>query len=240
MGMSGGDSLPGLEASAISGLFETWSDGGLWADVNWLADRFWASEKDDRLVAWHHLVMAVGNFKRQRGRRLQPPLLAPRLDVQPRRLSGAFVLPESEPVVVIEVDDPASWSLLEKRLPGAAVATVTTLLAALWPERHFVFDWRVRAAANGLRVLSGLETTAGVEPEGSKSPKLTLDDYCIVRDWILDAAERTGEPLVAIERALYRLSQKASKAKRKAEGRGKAAQTWSEYADEIASVVAAL
>jgi hypothetical protein len=233
--MSGGETLPGLEARVIRKLSETWSDDGLWADVSWLADRFWVSEKDEQLVAWHHLVMAVGNFKRQSGRRLKPPLLAARLEIHPRRLSEFFALPASEPTVVIDADDPSSWGMLENRLPGAAVATTTTLLAALWPERHFVFDWRVRTAANALQLFAGLETTPGVKRDGRSAPKLTLEDYRIVRTWMLGAAARTGEPLVAIERSLYRLSQKVPKA-----NKGKAARTWSQYADEVARIVSAL
>lgn len=60
--------------------------------------------------------------------------------------------------------------MLSGSLPGAGVATTTTILAALWPNQHFIFDWRVHAAANALRIEAGLGATSDVEPTSVYSP----------------------------------------------------------------------
>ncbi len=43
----------------------------VWRNILWVAEQFWEAQAatDDvrRLESWHHLVMAVGNFKRQGG-----------------------------------------------------------------------------------------------------------------------------------------------------------------------------
>jgi len=68
----------GIPVERIRALGDAWSDGGLWDDILWLADSAWtAPEDDERRMRWHHLVMAVGNFKRQNGRRLRPARIAP-------------------------------------------------------------------------------------------------------------------------------------------------------------------
>lgn len=66
----------------VEHLSEAWGNDRLWRDVLALADRFWESEGDLRLDSWHHLLLAVGNFKRQA--RVEPPTL-PRTR-SPRRL----------------------------------------------------------------------------------------------------------------------------------------------------------
>jgi hypothetical protein len=62
-------------------------------------------------------------------------------------------------------------------LTDAAVATTTTLLAALWPERHFVFDRRIFAAVNGLRIAGGLSPTAGIDVSSAHHPGHTFEEY---------------------------------------------------------------
>lgn len=63
----------GVPVERIRLLGDSWSDGGLWNDIAWLALRTWeAADDDERRLRWHHLVMAVGNFKRQGGRRVRP------------------------------------------------------------------------------------------------------------------------------------------------------------------------
>jgi hypothetical protein len=51
--------------------------GGLWDDIACLAVRArGVTDERDRRLYWHHLVMAVGNFKRQANRRLRPSPLS--------------------------------------------------------------------------------------------------------------------------------------------------------------------
>jgi hypothetical protein len=51
--------------ATIASLSAGWDDGGLWEDVLGLAALVWEKEPDERRLEWHHLVLAVGNFKRQ-------------------------------------------------------------------------------------------------------------------------------------------------------------------------------
>lgn len=226
------DPLPGLAAEAVRRLAGSWSDAGFWADIEWLAARFWTTVGVEHAIAWHHLVLAIGNFKRQPGRRLHAGRLAglqPAPAVESRR--SAIEVPGADPVVRVSVENFDSWRSLSGALPGAAEATTTTLLAALWPDRHFVFDWRVFAAANALRISAGLVTTPDIPIEGSEMPQLTFDDYRIVREWVIGVAALTLESPSAVERSLYRLSQLVPAA----DGR-----TWARYADEISAKLAAV
>lgn len=209
--------LPHLTASAITSLAETWGDGGLWADVERLAVRFHRAPADDcngyleRTVAWHHLVMAVGNFKRQRGYRLRAtaPLTAlQQADSEAAPMS--FTAPLPTPTRV-ERDDLASWQNLRHHLDGAGGATTTTLLAALWPGHHFVYDWRVHHTANGLRFAGGLAPTDDIDADAvGPAGAATLARYAVVRRWLQATATECEQPLVSVERALYRLSQQVN------------------------------
>lgn len=141
------------EWEAIAALSATWDDGGRWDDIQVLGDLAW-QEPAPRRREWHHLVMAVGNFKRQRGRRLRPASPLPgsvRADGRPDVRGDAFeYLRRDGELDVVTREDLDSWERLEQNLPGAAVATTTTLLASLWPDHHLVLDWRVLAALIGL------------------------------------------------------------------------------------------
>lgn len=224
--------LPGLDAAAIRQLAGSWSDEGFWEDIEWLSERFWLTSGDEHVAAWHHLVLAVGNFKRQPGRRLRPARLAHlsgplRLEQRP----SSFDVPGTEPPATVAAEDAGGWHRLSKELPGAAEATTTTLLAALWPNSHLVFDWRVRAAANALRIRAELPPTSGVNANATDTPPLTFDDYELVREWALGVADSTGERLSSVERALYRLSQLIPAAD---------ARTWFGYAKQAAAALSSL
>lgn len=193
--------LPHLTATSVSHLASSWSDGGLWADVTTLAQLFFAATDDEAAtLRWHHLVLAIGNFKRQPGRRLRPAALPP---TELCSVTSSFVAPGCD--FVLGVGDPASWQALESGMRGAGTATVTTLLAALWPTEHFVFDWRVHAAAVALR-MSDERSAGGSVPVANDVP-LTMVQYAVVRAWLLATAAELDQPLTTIERALYRLSQ---------------------------------
>ena len=105
--------------------------------------------------------MAVGKFKRQGGRRLRPERLASAPSPEAAVHADHIRIPGG---TLLTCEAPASWSLLRNTLPGAATPTTTTLLAALWPARHFIFDWRVLAAVAGLDVSSGAESHGIVGP----------------------------------------------------------------------------
>ena len=218
-----GDPLPGFTASRARKLAAEWDDGGLWGDVVWLGEHFWAAtDPADRAIRWHHVVLAVGNFKRPQVRWLRPCRL--RRTPDPPPTVGSFF--ETPTGLRVHRDDRASWESLRSSLAGADVSTTTALLAALWPSHHLVFDWRVRAAASGLRLAAGLSPCPGVEPglAVGESSHLDFEDYAVVRSWL----EAVGSPLVVSECALYRLSQRAG---------DEPDRPWSEYSQVLASIL---
>ena len=198
------DPLPGFTASRARKLATEWRDEGLWDDAEWLGQQFWAaSTPGERALRWHHLVLAVGNFKRPRSRWLSPCRLQGIPGRQPRPADSL----ETPTGARVDRDDRASWESLRVSLAGADVSTTASLLAALWPGHHLVFDWRVRAAASGLRLAAGLGPCPGIEPSAieSESSPLGFDDYTLVRDWL----QALDLPLVVSQRALYCLSRRA-------------------------------
>ena len=123
----------GIPVERIRTFGDAWSDGGLWDDILWLADGVWkATEDDERRMRWHHLVMAIGNFKRQNGRRLRPARIAPTRATATAARPDRFCVPEGLELIC---HDAGSWKRLEQSLGGAAAATTTTILAALWPDK---------------------------------------------------------------------------------------------------------
>jgi hypothetical protein len=193
----------GVDCLKLGELGGSWDDGGLWNDILWLSGRAWdATSKCERRLNWHHLVMAVGNFKRQQGRRLHPAHVAPAN--QPRVVPRQeFVVPGIDHVLI--VDDPSSWQTFQ--LPGAGAATLTTLLAALWPDQHHILDWRLLAAVSALTLDSANDLGfVKSDRDDSLFPELSTH-YDSVRRLLLEVARECALSLTTVERALYRLSQ---------------------------------
>jgi len=128
---------------------ETTAD--LWDDIALLAERFKSlggADSPEGHLAWHHLILSVGNFKRQ-----APIYLAP------LRATRAPEATDEGPRVVwipedggfsLRAEDPSSWVRLV-RIHGIETATATTLLAVLWPEQHLIMDTWVFNVANAMR-----------------------------------------------------------------------------------------
>ena len=184
----------GVPAERIRALGETWDDGGLWDDILWLALLARAATDDrERRMRWHHLVMAVGNFKRQRGRRLRPSRISPADKFTYAARADHFNGPDD---LTISRDDADSWQHLEDSLAGAATATTTTLLAALWPDSHHILDWRVLAAAAGLGLVAGDENGLDLVTPGGRDPRPpALELYSRVRTVLITQSARAGVPL---------------------------------------------
>jgi hypothetical protein len=212
----------GVPAERIRALGETWDDGGLWDDILWLALLARAAtDNSERRMRWHHLVMAVGNFKRQGGRRLRPSRISPADKFAYAARADHFNGPDD---LMISRDDPDSWQHLKDSLAGAATATTTTLLAALWPDSHHILDWRVLAAAAGLSLVAGGDNGLDLVAPGGRDPLLpALDLYSTVRTVLIRQSARADVPLQATERALYLISKAIN-------GQG---MTWAEYGDEL-------
>jgi hypothetical protein len=222
----------GVPAERIRSFGSMWSDGGLWDDILWLADRAWtAADDDERRIRWHHLVMAVGNFKRQNGRRLRPARVSPAgitasaTDTPPAARPDRFCVPQGPEVIR---DDAGSWGQLEQSLGGAAAATTTTILAALWPDSHHILDWRVLAAVTGLGIFAGSDGNLDLPAADSTlSLHPTLDHYARVRALLTRLGDQAGLPVATLERAFYLMS-------RAVHGKG---MTWAEYGKALAVAV---
>jgi len=211
--------LPGLTPARAAALEGTWNDGGLWDDVMWLSRQCWREgSADQSAMRWHHFVLAVGNFKRQAGR-MRPSSISdlPDCEAKPR---DEFLTPSG---LVLQRDSEDSWRELSDGFPGVALATTTTLLSALWPEDHFIFDWRVQVAADGIRFHAGMPPTPKTQREldTRKRHRPGFEDYMMVRTWLKTVAC----PLRTSERALYRLSQKVGTVR---------GRSWSDYGKDIA------
>jgi hypothetical protein len=214
----------GISIDLVRAWGDSWSDGGLWDDIARLAELAWDSaDERERLLRWHHLVMAVGNFKRQSNRRLRPcSIESVTVGSRSSSRSDSFAAPGlAEPLFRDELE---SWKRLEKSLKGSGTATTTTLLAALWPDSHHVLDWRVLAAVAGLGAFLGGDADLGLVP-GDSEYELTpdLDMYAEVRTMLAASSRDAGLTLATTERALYRLTQQIH-------GKG---STWRQYGERL-------
>lgn len=214
-------SLLGIPAARIRDIGEAWSDGGLWDDIAWLAALAWVAENEaQRRMRWHHLVMTVGNFKRQSGRRLRP---SPVLPVTRRSFAARAEEFRGPDGLRIGAEDRSSWQDLENGLKGAGTATTTTILAALWPDRHHILDWRVLAAVTGLDIATGNNALALVRPDSREKLQPDLDRYSRIRPLLIQQASEARLPLSTVERALYLIT---------ASVRG-AGLTWAQYGQQL-------
>lgn len=183
----------------------TWEWDDLSDAMMSLGRHFWAmvdEGPDQTELIWHHLVMAVGNFKRQtpiRGLRLS----LPPTDAQPR---ASFTPPNLS--FSLADEDPESWQRLERSVRGFGVPTASTLLSALWPGSHAVIDRFAFRAAVGLRAAAGWTSRDGaISPEDTHpvGDEVTWRDYRDYRRWVFRTADEIGRSAVMVERTLYRL-----------------------------------
>ncbi len=194
-----------ISGPQVDALNREWADGGLWRDVRWLASEVWRSDGREQRIRWHHLCLAVGNFKRQPGRRLDPGQLDDGTPpVSPHEVLTIDVGGESP--LTLRRDDPGTWLDLDQR-HGFGTATTTTVLAALWPDDHLICDWRVLYTCAALLIANDEAQTFGVDPATNHRLDNDLEAvYGTVRDRCAATARATGRPLVEVERALYELS----------------------------------
>lgn len=140
----------------MSWQIEAWADGfppgtdQLWQGIRLLARRVEEANDEDLPVATHSFLYSVGNFKRT------TPIFPAALDT-PAVPESWEALPELTlwEGMKISRNDAATWSQLES-IYGIGIPTATTILAALWPSEHAVFDRLTVQAAVGLRGAGGL------------------------------------------------------------------------------------
>jgi hypothetical protein len=187
-------------------------------DLTWLGQRFWTTRDD---ADWHHLVLAVGNFKRQ------TPIHITLHNAETESAQETeFTTPPPQSVRVSR-DDPDTWSALDVSIYGLAVPSTTTLLSALWPENHIVIDRFALMAAVGLRASEGSISHVNgreITPEDTHrlDEIITWLDYAEYRKWALATADALDAAPVEVERTLYWL--RPPSAERTVPGR-----TWREF-----------
>lgn len=175
----------------------------LWFEIRALAERFLGSPETDRSHAWHALLFAAGNFKRQGGTVIMPPDLA-----EADSISEAPDEISVPGVGRVERDGAASWERLEKKVTGLGLATTTTLLSALWPRHHAVMDIRTLGAVCAL-----VRDDPGnpVHDRGAVRPVVSdWTAYDFYRGHLRDTAHayaREGISLLMVERALFMLTE---------------------------------
>jgi hypothetical protein len=200
-----------MDAEGIRSL-GTWGPGpsGVWEDVEFVARLFLAVDPDDaeqQALRWHHLLVAVGNFKRSTGP-IVPTRLPPGLGtfISPTKFN--YPLPTGGQATIL-VDDQDSWRLLTE-VDGLGVATATAVLSAIWPGDHVIVDERDSRAAVALHC--GLNFS-GSALDAANFPKTdTHTAYWDLYPWFLKVvrvtAAHAGCSPVQVERALYRLDMK--------------------------------
>ena len=167
---------------------------------------------------FQHLLLAVGNFKRQAGDIHLPVDLA---DWETEWRSESLVLPGG--LGRLDRDDVASWQRLDQ-IPGLGVPTATCLLAALWPDRHAIMDVLDRRATIGFQV--GRHSYNDQRLDAALVPSREWWFYDWFRRTVMLTAQAADCEPVLVERALYILGARTARELGDMwEQRG----TWSEY-----------
>lgn len=218
----------------------------VWPNILWVAEQFWqaqaARNETRRLETWHHLVMAIGNFKRQGGTQIYLLKAVQKDHVWPAQDSFPSTCEVQTLTGCIELDrdNPDSWKQLtteKNAIKGLQVATATTLLSALWPGTHVIIDIRDLSATIGLN-MGEVASMGWLAVDSTKSLTVTWDRYDWVRTKLNGKAAQLREggadvQPVKVERALYTLDKKVTRP-RKSEPN----MTWQEYADALGEVLA--
>jgi hypothetical protein len=115
--------------------------------------------------------------------------------------------------ITVERDVPESWEGLDS-IPGIAIPTATTVLAALWPSAHAILDRLTVQGATALRGATGF-WDGPVSPDAAKSSDPPLFDRANWLNWstygwyrercILPTSDYVGVAPQKVERAVFEL-----------------------------------
>lgn len=192
-------------------------------DLVKLAERVHATDGVDREFAWHHLLLAVANFKSERKVLLSP---LPVVNQLRPGTNGGVTVPIPEGVLTITAEDPATWGALSDAISGLGVARASTVLAALWPARHAIIDRRSLWAAFALAgPVSGWKPPLP-DPDATTGGQIDWPRYGWYRDRVLATASAIQGAPVDVERGLYQLGRRLGT---------ESGRTWLSYATEANS-----
>jgi hypothetical protein len=176
--------------------------------------------------AFYHLLLAVGNFKRQAGN-IHLPVDFADLAAGPR--AESLALPGG--LGRLDRDNVASWKRLDE-IPGLGIPTASCLLATLWPGSHAIMDVLDRRAAVGIQV--GRRSHYDRRLDMARLPSHEWGFYDWFRQTVLLTAQAAGCEPVSVERALYVLGALTA---RELDDDWEQHGTWSEYYGEAVNQV---
>jgi hypothetical protein len=177
--------LTKAEAQAVKGFYPAYET--LWRDVQAAADRVHRALGTDQEWAWHHVLLAVANFK------AQMPVFPARLPPLPVgenfKRGDTLHVPVPGGPLTLRSEDPRTWRELSERLSGLGVPRTTTVLSALWPGRHVIADWHALSAAVALVGVRNGWGHVPVEPNRADRLRVGWEIYSWYRRWSLIAPQ---------------------------------------------------
>lgn len=191
----------------------------LWADVELLARRTWGHSAAERDLAWHHLLLAVANYKSQ-----APVFMGlPPTGAQPTLGEGedSVEVQVNGHALTVGVDSQRSWRDLHAGIQGLGIARTTTVLSALWPGRHVIIDWRALSAALALAGARLGWDQSLVSPTSTAPADVSWESYAWYRDAVVECADQVGKRPLEVERALWQVAEEAP------------GITWAQYAERL-------
>jgi hypothetical protein len=181
---------------------------GLWTDVQIIADTVHATEGAERCRAWHHLLLAAANFKAPAKVYVSALPAECDPDIHQRDRDQLLQVPAYGGNLEVRAEDPTTWMALEASIIGLGIPRTTTVLSALWPHRHVIMDWRSLSAALALAGSRLGWEKSRVDPLSTAPAEKTWENYHWYRTAVVECAG-SHRPPVDVERALYRLAQRA-------------------------------
>lgn len=177
-----------------------------WRNISALAGRLFETlDPEGRCdpETFHHLLLAVGNFKRQAGG-IHLPVDFADLVAGPR--GESLVLPGG--LGRLDRDSVTSWQRLDQ-IPGLGIPTASCLLAALWPGSHAIMDVLDRRAVVGLQV--GRRSHIDRRLDAARVPSHEWWFYDWFRQTVTLTAQAANCEPVSVERALYILGARTAR-----------------------------
>jgi hypothetical protein len=189
------------------------------SDVQLLADSVHVSTGAARELAWHHVLLAVGNYK------AQAPLFVSAFPDTPEpkivQRGQTLAVRAGDERLEVGVEAPSTWRELEARIDGLAIPRTTTVLSALWPGQHIIMDWRSLSAALALTGARLGWDQSLVDPASTTPASMSWPSYEWYRGAVAGCAARVGKSPVDVERVLWQV------------GREAPGITWAAYAELI-------